>query len=63
MTDSTKQRKPYPRVRKPRKTVFTPAIWAHWLTPPPKETTLRLRAGIAEFRQSLGFISDTKARS
>ena len=50
---SDKRRKPYPSVRKPRKTVFTPAIWAHWLTPPPKETTLRLRAGIAEFRQRL----------
>jgi hypothetical protein len=43
MTDSTKQRKPYPRVRKPRKTVFTPAIWARWLTPPPDERTLWLR--------------------
>jgi hypothetical protein len=63
MTDSTKQRKPYPRVRKPRKTVFTPAIWARWLTPPPDERTLRLRAGIAEFRRSLRFISNREARS
>jgi hypothetical protein len=32
MTDRTMdRRKPYPRVRKPRKTVFTPAIWAQWM--------------------------------
>jgi hypothetical protein len=64
MTDLTnKPRKPYPRVRKPRKTVFTPAIWARWLTPPPDERTLRLRAGIAEFRQRLRFFSNTEAPS
>jgi hypothetical protein len=62
MTDLTnKHRKPYPRVRKPRKTVCTPAIWARWLTP--DERTLHLRAGIAEFRRSLRFISNREARS
>jgi hypothetical protein len=70
MTDLiNKRRKPYPRVRKPRKTVFTPAIWVQWmvekgwLTAPPDERTLQLRAGIAEFRHRLGVVSDTEARS
>jgi hypothetical protein len=32
MSDHTKKgRKPYPSVRRPRKTVFTPAIWARWM--------------------------------
>jgi hypothetical protein len=54
-----KRRKPYPRVRKPRKTVFTPSVWAQWmiekgwLAPLPDETTVHLRAGIAEFRHRL----------
>jgi len=51
-----RRRKPYPRVRKSRKTVFTPAIWARWLVENPRlsprsdTVTLHLRAGIAEFR-------------
>jgi hypothetical protein len=60
MSDLThKRRKPYPSVRKPRKTVFTPAMWGQWmvekgwLTAPPDEGTLHLRAGIADFRQRL----------
>jgi hypothetical protein len=54
-----KRRKPYPRVRHPRKTVFTPAMWRQWmiekswLTAPPDETRAHLRAGIAEFRHRL----------
>jgi len=54
-----KRRKPYPRVRAPRKTVFTTAIWVRWMVekgwpiPSPDERTLQLRAGIAEFRQIL----------
>jgi hypothetical protein len=54
-----KRRKPYPSVRRPRKTVFTPAMWVQWmiekgwLTAPPDETTVHLRAGIAEFRHRL----------
>jgi hypothetical protein len=64
-----KSRKPYPRVRKPRKTVFTPAIWAQWmvengwLAPPPDKRTLHLRAGIAEFRHRLGGFGRTEAQS
>jgi hypothetical protein len=55
-----KRRKPYPRVRHPRKTVFTVAMWAQWMIeqawskPPPDERTVQLRAGIAEFRHRLG---------
>jgi hypothetical protein len=70
MTDLTKKRrKPYPRVRASRKTVFTPAIWARWmvenarLTPPSDETTLYPRAGIAEFRRRLGVVGNTEIRS
>jgi hypothetical protein len=70
MIDLTKKhRKPYPRVRKSRKTVFTPAIWLRWmvenprLTPPSDEMTLRLRAGIADLRQSLGGVSHKEAHS
>jgi hypothetical protein len=70
MTDLTKKRrKLYPRWRKPRKTVFTPAIWAQWmvengwLTAPPDEGTLQLREGIAEFRHRLGVVSHTEAQS
>jgi hypothetical protein len=63
------RRKPYPSVRKPRKTVFTPAIWAHWmvekgwLPAPPDETTLHLRAGIAEFRHRLQVDNHTETQS
>jgi hypothetical protein len=51
-----KRRKPYPRRRQPRKTVFTAAMWSRWLSEqgwiePPDERTLRLSAGIAEFRR------------
>jgi hypothetical protein len=70
MTDLiNKRRKPYPRARKPRKTVFTPAIWTRWmvekgwLRAPPDEKTLHLRAGIAEFRHRLGGFSHTEAQS
>jgi hypothetical protein len=70
MTDPThKRRKPYPRVRKPRKTVFTPAIWTRWmvekgwLRAPPDEETLHLRAGIAEFRHRLRVDGHTEAQS
>jgi hypothetical protein len=69
MTDlSKKPRKPYPRVRKPRKTAFTSAIWVQWmvvkgwLTPSPDERTLHLRAGIAEFRHRLRSISYVEAQ-
>jgi hypothetical protein len=61
-----KRRKPYPRVRAPRKTVFTAAMWAQWmvengwLTAPPDEATLQLREGITEFRHRL---HDTEALS
>jgi hypothetical protein len=61
MTDPTnKRRKPYPRVRKPRKTVFTPTMWVRWmvengwLTAPRDDRTVQLRAGIEEFRHRLG---------
>jgi hypothetical protein len=70
MTGLTKRRrKPYPSVRRPRKTAFTPAMWARWmiekgwLATPSDEGALQLRAGIAEFRQRLGVVSDTEARS
>jgi len=64
-----KSRKPYPRIRKPRKTVFTRAIWVQWmiekgwLTALPDERTLHLRAGIAEFRHRLRGFSHTEAQS
>jgi len=64
-----KRRKPYPRVRRSRKTVFTPAIWLRWLvenprlTPPSDERTLHLRAGIAEFRHRLHIVNHTEAQS
>jgi hypothetical protein len=64
---TNKRRKPYPRERRPRKTVFTPAVWARWmvekgwLTVPPDERTLQLRAGIAEFRHRLGVVTHTEA--
>jgi hypothetical protein len=63
-----RRKKPYPSVRKPRKIVFTPAIWVQWmiekgwLTAPPDERTLHLRAGIAEFRHRLGVDSHTEAQ-
>jgi hypothetical protein len=70
MTDPTeKHRKPYPRIRRSRKTVFTPAIWARWmvengwLTPPPDEKTLQLRAGIREFRHRLRTATDAEVLS
>jgi len=53
------RRKPYPRVRKPSKTVFTPAMWARWLVDQawansrPDEPALHLRAGIADLRHRL----------
>lgn len=56
-------RKPYPRVRNARKTVFTP-IWAQWMVEKgwskrsPDERTLHLRAGIAEFRHRLRVLSN-----
>lgn len=62
-------RKPYPRVRKPRKTVFTPTIWLRWmieggwLIQPPDQKTLHLRAGIEEFRQRLRSINSTEVQS
>jgi hypothetical protein len=51
-----KHRRPYPRQRKPARTVFTPGLWSSWLKEQPwakprDKTTQRLRAGIAEFRQ------------
>jgi hypothetical protein len=64
-----KRRKPYPSVRKPRKTVFTPAIWVQWmvekgwLTARPDERRLHLRAGIAEFRHRLRVDSHTETQS
>jgi hypothetical protein len=64
-----KPRKPYPRVRAPRKTVFTPAKWAQWmvekgwLTASPDDRTLQLRQGIAEFRHRLRVGSDAESRS
>jgi hypothetical protein len=66
MTRPNKQRK---RVRDHKKQIFTPAVWARWLidqkwaVPLPDERTLRLREGIADFRQRLGFTTDTEARS
>jgi hypothetical protein len=57
-----KPRKPYPRVRHPRKTVFTPAMWSRWLEEPPDKITMRLRAGIAEFRQRLCIDSRTEVQ-
>jgi hypothetical protein len=60
---TNKRRKPYPSTRRPRKTVFTPAMWARWLTPAIDETTVRLRAGIAEFRHRLRVGSDAESRS
>jgi hypothetical protein len=59
-----KSRKPYPSVRQPLKTVFTPAIWAHWmvekgwLPAAPDETTLHLRA----CGQSIAALADRYAR-
>jgi hypothetical protein len=56
MSGQTKRRKPYPRRRQPRKTVFTTTMWAQWLSeqpwasPSPDEQAVRLRAGIEEFR-------------
>ena len=47
------------RVRDHKKLVFTPAVWAQWLVEQrwfkssPDETTLRLRAGIADLRHRL----------
>jgi hypothetical protein len=62
-----KRRKPYPSVRRPRKTVFTPALWGTWMVEKgwltPDETTLQLRAGIAEFRHRLRVGSDAESRS
>jgi hypothetical protein len=66
MTDVThKPRTPYPSVRRPRKPVFTPAIWARWMTEkaPPDERTLQLRAGITEFRHRLQIDSHTETQS
>jgi hypothetical protein len=65
MSGLNKPRKPYPSVRNPRKTVFTPAIWARWMMEkaPPDERTLQLRAGIAEFRRRLRIISHTESQS
>jgi hypothetical protein len=70
MTGLTKKsHKPYPRVRRSRKTVFTPAIWARWmgenprLSPPSDGITLRLRAGITEFRDRLRVSGQTEAQS
>jgi hypothetical protein len=62
-----RQRKPYPSVRRPRKTVFTPAMWAQWMVEKgwlmPDERTLQLRAGIMEFRQRLRGFNETEAQS
>jgi hypothetical protein len=70
MTDLTqKRRKPYPSVRKPRKTVFTPVIWVQWMIEKGwskqrlDERTLHLRAGIAEFRDHLRVVNHTEAQS
>ena len=62
---TNKPRKPYPSVRRPRKTVFTPAMWVRWMLEkaPPDERTLHLRAGIAAFRHRLGIDSHTEAQS
>jgi len=52
-----KRRKPYPKRRQPRKTVFSAAMWAQWLgqqpwaSANPDEQTVHLRAGIADFRK------------
>ena len=52
MSGLTKRRKPYPRHRQARKTVFTAAMWERWLSEQgPDRTTLQLREGIAEFRR------------
>jgi hypothetical protein len=57
--ETTKRRKPYPKERDPRRTRFTLAMWARWLSEqrwakvPLDRTTLRLRAGIAEFRDRI----------
>ena len=51
-----KRRKPYPKRRQPRKTVFSAAMWARWLaeqpwaSPSPDEQAVHLREGIEEFR-------------
>jgi hypothetical protein len=64
-----KRRKPYPSVRQPRKTVFTPAMWAQWLVeqawtkPAPDDAAAHLRTGIAEFRDRLRVVSDAEAPS
>jgi hypothetical protein len=56
-------RKPYPKERDPRKTVFTPTMWSRWLreqpwaTKAPDNQTLRLREGITEFRRHLGIVT------
>jgi hypothetical protein len=46
MSVTRKPRRPYPRRRQPRKTVFTAAMWSRWLSEqgwvePPDEKTLR----------------------
>jgi hypothetical protein len=54
---SIKRRRPYPTRRRPRKTVFTPAMWQRWLSEQSwanqqaDAQRVQLRAGIDEFRQ------------
>jgi hypothetical protein len=65
---SPKRRKPYPRSRKPRKTVFTPAMWKRWLLEEPRlrsstdRTARHLRAGIDDFRRRLQGASHREVR-
>lgn len=52
----TQRRRPYPRRRQPRKTVFTAEMWARWLAEQPwananqDEDVVRRRTAIEEFR-------------
>ena len=54
-----KRRRPYPRRRHPRKTVFSAAMWLRWLAEQSWAShatdcqTLRLREGIEDFRRRI----------
>ncbi len=57
-----KRRKPYPKRRHPRKTVFSHAMWERWLADNgPDATTERLREGIEAFRQRLLIVPGRQA--
>ena len=47
-------RRPYPKQRDPRKTVFTPELWQlWWVERRPDANVRRLRRGIADLRRRL----------